>query len=87
MTYKIEITAKAEKERLKLPKRIRGRIDDAIDQLADNPRPPGSIKLAGEQNFYRNRVGDYRVIYSVFEDVVTVLIVRVRHRKDAYRNG
>jgi mRNA interferase RelE/StbE len=52
-------------------------------KLADNPRPHGSLKLQGE-DLYRIRVGSYRVIYEIHDAQVLVLVVRIRHRKDAY---
>jgi len=85
VTYKVEVSENANKERERLPKSVRLRLDAAIDKLAEDPRPMGSVKLVGEKNMFRIRVGNYRVIYAVFDDKLLVLIVRVRHRKDAYR--
>jgi mRNA interferase RelE/StbE len=56
-----------------------------VDRLAEDPRPAGSKKLKGSDESYRIRVGDYRVIYDVLDVIRIVLIQRVRHRKDAYR--
>jgi mRNA interferase RelE/StbE len=57
----------------------------AIDKLAEDPRPDGVKKLKGEDNAYRIRVGDYRIIYTI-EDVIKIVeIQRIRHRKDAYK--
>lgn len=69
----------------RLPKQIQERIEKGIDSLAVNPRPPGAKKMKGFENMYRLRVGDYRVIYQVEDDVLTVLVVRVGHRRDIYR--
>jgi len=66
-------------------KRIRQRIVAGIRLLADDPRPPGCEKLAGEDDRYRIRVGRYRVIYSVGDRELLVIVVRVGHRKDVYR--
>jgi len=66
-------------------KRIRQRIVAGIRLLADDPRPPGGEKLAGEDDRYRIRVGRYRVIYSVGDRELLVIVVRVGHRKDVYR--
>jgi mRNA interferase RelE/StbE len=68
----------------KLPSDVQARILAAIDSLQDDPRPRGSKKLKGSEE-YRVRVGDYRVIYEIHEKTVVILIVRVSHRKDAYR--
>ena len=60
-------------------------IVTAIDKLAEDPRPYGVKKLKGEDNAYRIRIGDYRVIYTI-EDVIKIIeIQRIRHRKDAYK--
>jgi len=64
---------------------MRVRISRAIDSLADNPAPPGARKLKGEERSYRIRVGDYRVVYDVLEEVVLVMILQIGHRKDVYR--
>jgi mRNA interferase RelE/StbE len=63
----------------------RERIERRIHQLADDPRPPGSIKLAGSDERYRIRQGDYRILYSIEDAIRVVAIVHVGHRKDVYR--
>lgn len=71
----------------KLPRDMLVRIDRAVLALADNPRPPGAKMLRGSTDLYRIRVGDHRIIYSVEDRIVTVCVVRVRHRREAYRKG
>ena len=66
-------------------KRDRQRIVARILALADEPRPIGSEKLAGQSERYRIRVGRYRIVYSIRDDELLVLVVRVAHRKDVYR--
>jgi mRNA interferase RelE/StbE len=84
--YRVLIKASAAKEIEAVdPKKDRQRIVAAIRSLADNPRPPGCEKLAGEGDRYRIRVGRYRVIYSVGDEELLVVVVRVGHRKDVYR--
>jgi mRNA interferase RelE/StbE len=61
------------------------RIAHAIDSLADDPRPRGAVKLAGDQDFYRLRAGDYRIIYSITDEKLIVLVIAVGHRRDIYR--
>lgn len=85
MRYAVEIKPSAVKDLRALPKDVQRRVARKIDGLADNPRPPGVKKLEGLDNVYRLRVGDYRIIYQVQDDRVIVLVLRVRHRKDAYR--
>ncbi len=57
----------------------------AIDGLAIDPRPSGVVKLSGEENLYRVRAGDYRIVYSIQDAALLVLIVKVGDRKDVYR--
>ena len=66
-------------------KKDRQRIVAGIRSLGDDPRPPGCEKLTGEGERYRIRVGRYRVIYSVRDPELLVVVVRVGHRKDVYR--
>ena len=66
-------------------KRDRQRIVARILALAEEPRPVGSEKLAGESDRYRIRVGRYRIVYSIADDELFVLVVRVADRKDVYR--
>ena len=60
--YRLSFKSSAAKEFRKLPFEVKQQIALSIDQLCENPRPPGVVKLQGEENFYRIRVGDYRVI-------------------------
>ena len=62
-----------------------GRLPRAIDGLAVDARPMGCVKLAGEPDLYRIRVGDYRVVYQVNDKVLTVLVTSIGHRRDIYR--
>lgn len=83
--YDIRYARSAEKELEQLPAIMVQRIHKAILHLADNPRPLGSIKLKGFKDKHRIRVGDYRVLYEIHDAIVTVLVVQITHRKDAYR--
>ena len=83
--YKILIKVSAAKEIEQLPTRKdRRRVVARIRRLADEPRPKGCEKLSG-QDRYRVRQGNYRIIYSVDDDVLTVHVVKVGDRKDVYR--
>jgi len=84
MSYRIEVTPRAQKDLKALPVRERQRVADQIDALQADPRPPGCKKLEGKEDFYRIRVGDYRVVYLVKEEVLRILIVRVGDRKEIY---
>jgi mRNA interferase RelE/StbE len=85
-SYRVLIKPSAAKEIEAVDqKKDRQRIVASILALADEPRPVGSEKLAGESNRYRVRAGRYRVLYSIADDELLVLVVRVAHRKDVYR--
>lgn len=60
-------------------------IKKSINDLAENPRPFGCVKLVGSENYYRIRVGVYRVIYSVKDDVLVVEVIKIDHRRNVYR--
>jgi mRNA interferase RelE/StbE len=83
-SYEILIRRSAEKEIRDLPIGARARVVDRIRALADEPRPTGCEKLSG-RDAYRLRVGEYRVIYTIEDRVLVVEVVRVAHRKEAYR--
>jgi mRNA interferase RelE/StbE len=85
--YAVVLRKSAVRELSKLPKAAQQRIADEINGLALNPRPHGVQKLAGSGELYRVRVGDYRVVYSIADRQLIVEIIRVRHRKDVYRDG
>ena len=84
--YRIEFTSAAARQIRKLDRPVRTRLLDAIESLASSPRPDGVKKLASTENAWRIRVGDYRVIYSIEDDVLVVTVVRVAHRREAYRS-
>jgi mRNA interferase RelE/StbE len=83
--YKIVVERSAEKDLKRLSSEVRPRAVTAIQSLASNPRPVGCRKLAGTKNDWRIRVGDYRVIYEIADEIRIIRINRVRHRRDVYR--
>lgn len=87
MKYQIQITDKILKKLEKLPKKDKQRIVEAIDSLVENPRPDACKKLKGNRTSlrYRVRAGNYRVVYSIQDEVLLVLVIEVGHRKDVYR--
>lgn len=84
-SFRIEWKQSAKRELRKLPDPARRRILEAVEGLYEDPRPPGSKKLVGVENAYRIRVGDYRIIYSLFTSALCLEIIRVADRKEAYR--
>lgn len=83
--YAVEFTAGAAKEIRKLDAGARKRILASIAGLAADPRPAGCKKLVGEGNGWRVRIADYRVLYEIHDDVLTVIVVRVAHRREVYK--
>jgi mRNA interferase RelE/StbE len=85
--YRIEYERTARKELATLLRPAQRRVVDAIQDLSNDPRPAGCRKITGTQNGYRIRVGRYRVLYEVKDQVLIILIVRVAKRNEAtYRN-
>ena len=82
--YNILIKPSAVKEIENIPHKDRLRIIQRIQALANNPRPPGCEKLTGEDR-YRIRKGVYRILYSVSERELRIVIVKVGHRRDVYK--
>ena len=83
--YSLLIKASAAKEIERLPtKKLRRAIVARIGSLAEEPRPHGCVKLSGAEK-YRLRHGAYRILYEIVDDRLIVTVVRVRHRKTAYR--
>ncbi len=80
MIYRIQIHPKLDDDFTAIPLATQKRMKDAIRSLAENPRPAGAIKMAGFENAYRIRVGDYRIGYQIFnrEVIVTVLVAAKR---------
>jgi mRNA interferase RelE/StbE len=83
--YEIRLTRAAERGLAALPQADLRRVDAKILALADDPHPPGSKKLQGEEDLYRIRSGDFRVLYQVDEARLLVLVVEVGNRRDIYR--
>jgi mRNA interferase RelE/StbE len=84
-THRVDLARRVVKVLASLPRREQQRIRAAVDLLADQPRPPGCVAMVGEPHAYRVRVGDYRIVYEVFDDRLVVQVVRIWHRRDVYR--
>ena len=84
-SYNIELKRSAAKELETIGNRKdRRRIVARIRALAKDPRPAGSQKLSGEE-LYRVRQGDYRIVYSIDDDILLVVVIKIGHRRDVYR--
>jgi mRNA interferase RelE/StbE len=87
VTYRVALTPRATRELAAFPRNIQRRVARGIDQLAQDPRCPGSVKLQGTDDLYRLHAGrDHVIVYQIEEARVLVLVVRVADRKEAYRN-
>ena len=84
-SYRVELTRSAEKDLSRIDKSQIATIYRGLEDLADDPRPHGVKKLSGVDRTYRIRIGDYRVVYEIEDNVLLVLVIRVAHRKDVYR--
>lgn len=82
--YKVYFKKSVEKDLTAIPKKDLKNILQRIAMLAQDPRPAGHEKLTGQER-YRIRQGRYRIVYSIQDEVLTVWIVKVGHRKDVYR--
>lgn len=65
--------------------KLKQRIGRVIDALSLNPHPANCLKLAGEKITWRVRVGDYRILYDIYDEQLTVLVIRIGNRKEIYR--
>jgi len=83
-SYRIVFKKSVAKDLGPIPKKDVQRILKRIDGLADDPRPAGAEKLSGDEK-YRIRQGNYRILYAIEDDIITVTIVKVGHRRDVYR--
>ncbi|MGB3495911.1 MAG: type II toxin-antitoxin system RelE/ParE family toxin [Elainellaceae cyanobacterium] len=84
MSYQVLIVPAAQRQLKKLPVTVQQNVVDQIERLADNPRPANCKKLKGRDNQYRVRLGNYRIIYTVEDDVLTIRVIKVGHRRDVY---
>ncbi len=84
-SYEVEISRTAEKQLRKLPHRDQERVARAMLALANDPFPRGARKLSGYDDVCRVRVGRYRILYSVTETALVIVVLKVGHRKDVYR--
>ncbi len=83
--YRIIFARSARKELESLDASILNRVFPKIESLIEDARPQGCRKLTGENNLWRIRVGDYRVIYTIDDEQKVVDVVAVRHRREAYK--
>lgn len=84
MSYTVTLLPRTGRDLASLPPGDYARVRDALRALAADPRPPGCVKLTTREG-WRIRVGEYRVIYEIADGQRVVTVLRIRHRRDAYR--
>ncbi len=85
MSYELVVPRRVRKAVARLPENVYGRVSRAIDRLVEEPRPHGCIMMRGEEDLWRIRVGDYRVVYAIDDERRVVEILKVAHRRESYR--
>ncbi len=85
-SYRVEVSATAEKQIRKLPREDQLRVLQAIRPLATEPTPPGSRKVRGYADVFRIRVGTYRILYRVEGRRLLIIILKIGHRREIYRS-
>lgn len=85
-SYKISFKRSAEKELRGIPKPYLSKIIEKIKKLSENPRSPGSEILKGEEAYYRIRQNDYRILYEIKDMGKEIVIIKIGHRSDVYKN-
>lgn len=83
MPYIVELSLSAQKQFNNLPNSMAERVQAKLLELEENPRPMGCKKLKGRPA-YRIRIGDYRAIYTINDNILTVIIIKIGHRRDVY---
>ena len=86
MAYNIEFRPSVLKSIEKIPKRDLVRIKRKVEELGSNLPDPNTTKMIGNNPFHRVRTADYRIIYEIHNDKLVILVVKIGHRKDVYRN-
>lgn len=84
-SYRLSFKKSVAKDLRRIPNEDVARILKRIGELPSNPRPPGSEKLSGEER-YRIRQGAYRILYEIQEEALIVVVVKVAHRREVYKN-
>jgi len=85
MAHEIHYSHAAARQLRKLSQPVQDRIRRTALILAETPRPPKSIKMAGTGNQWRVRTGDYRIVYEIHDDELLVLVIKIGHRRSVYR--
>ena len=85
MAYSILLAPPAERQLRSFSSAIQKRLVNRMKTLQQDPRPPGVKKLADEDHLYRIREGDFRIIYTIQDEELIILVLKIGNRKDVYR--
>jgi mRNA interferase RelE/StbE len=85
LKYRIEFKRSAAKALKKIPKSDQKRVAERIDSLSEKLPDPFTTKMKGDNPFHRVRVGDYRIVYEIHEDILLIVVLKIGHRKEVYR--
>jgi mRNA interferase RelE/StbE len=85
-SYTVEWSSKIKKDLQALDKPVQRRIFAAVELLRINPRPSKALRLVANEPKFRVRVGDYRIIYQIEDERLVILVVRIAHRRDVYKD-
>lgn len=86
MSYQVKVSKRAKRDLKKMDPDNRQQVRQAIDKLSNNPRPQSSKRMRGEyKGFWRERTGNYRIIYEIQDQDLVVMVIRAGHRKDIYK--
>jgi len=86
MKYSVEFRPGVLKSMRQFPRRDLLRLKKKIEELSENLPDPVTTKLQGDNDFHKVRVGDYRMVYEIHGDRLVILVVKIGHRKDVYKN-
>ena len=86
MKYRVDVQLSAAKALKKIPEPDRKRISKKIDSLAEQLPIHEETKMKGNNPFHKIRVGDYRIVYEIQDEILVILVIKIGHRKDIYRN-
>ncbi len=84
MTFEVQIERRAQKQLAKVDEPMRSRLVEALRGLRHDPRPAGAKKLSGREG-WRIRVGEFRILYEIYDTKLVVLVVHLGHRREVYR--
>jgi mRNA interferase RelE/StbE len=85
MTYQVVVPKTVRKQIDTLPADMFDRAEEVIRDLAEDPRPDGVVKMKGSDQTYRIRIGNYRIVYEIYDKRLVVLILQCKHRREVYR--